>query len=129
VSMSSPFPKDVSRLADGSVDNTEFEFMDGVTSAIQPQLDAKAPLVLPIVSTGINYAMAASDYMVKATAAVTITLPSSPATGKQVIVKATNAGTVTVNPAAGNIDDAASLSLTGHQSVSLVYDGVQWRIV
>lgn len=32
---------DVTKLADGSVDNTEFQYLDGVTSDIQTQLDGK----------------------------------------------------------------------------------------
>lgn len=32
---------DATKIADGSVDNTEFQFLDGVTSNIQDQLDAK----------------------------------------------------------------------------------------
>ncbi|MBI4669256.1 MAG: hypothetical protein HY747_08730, partial [Elusimicrobia bacterium] len=31
-------------LADGSVDNTEFQYLNGVTSAVQSQINAKAPL-------------------------------------------------------------------------------------
>lgn len=32
---------DAAKLADGSVSNTEFQYLNGVTSAIQTQLDAK----------------------------------------------------------------------------------------
>lgn len=44
------FPRSVNanNIANGSVSNTEFQYLDGVTSAIQTQLTAKAP------STGIN---------------------------------------------------------------------------
>lgn len=38
---------DVSKLADGSVSNTEFQYLNGVTSPIQSQLDDKASNVLP----------------------------------------------------------------------------------
>lgn len=34
---------DAAKLANGSVSNTEFQFLDGVTSSIQTQLNAKAP--------------------------------------------------------------------------------------
>jgi len=34
---------DASKLADGSVSNTEFQYLNGVTSAIQDQIDAIAP--------------------------------------------------------------------------------------
>ena len=35
---------DVTKVADGSVSNTEFEHLDGVTSDIQTQLTARLPL-------------------------------------------------------------------------------------
>ena len=35
---------DAVKLADGSVNNTEFQYLDGVTSSIQTQLDNKQPL-------------------------------------------------------------------------------------
>ena len=35
---------DVTKIADGSVNNTEFETLDGVTSDIQTQLNAKLSL-------------------------------------------------------------------------------------
>tara|TARA_R110000751_G_scaffold93408_1_gene182492 strand:+ start:5 stop:553 length:549 start_codon:yes stop_codon:yes gene_type:complete len=35
---------DVTKIADGSVNNTEFEHLDGVTSDIQTQLTSKLPL-------------------------------------------------------------------------------------
>jgi len=41
---------DATKIAGGSVDNTEFGYLDGVTSAIQTQLDAKAPLASPALT-------------------------------------------------------------------------------
>lgn len=35
---------DAAKLANGSVSNTEFQYLDGVTSAIQTQIDGKQPL-------------------------------------------------------------------------------------
>lgn len=40
MSMSSPTNKDVSKLADGSVNNTEFECLDGITGNIETRLAA-----------------------------------------------------------------------------------------
>ena len=42
---------DATKIHDGSVDNTEFSYINGVTSSIQTQLDAKA-------SNGFSIAMA-----------------------------------------------------------------------
>lgn len=41
------FPLNANQIADGSVSNTEFQYLDGVTSAIQGQFTAKAPIASP----------------------------------------------------------------------------------
>jgi hypothetical protein len=38
---------DATKIANGSVSNTEFQYLDGVTSAIQTQIDSKAPINSP----------------------------------------------------------------------------------
>ncbi len=46
---------DATKIADGSVDNTEFQYLNGVTSAIQTQLDGKANTALSnLASVAIN---------------------------------------------------------------------------
>lgn len=45
---------DASKIADGSVSNTEFQYLDGVTSAIQAQLDAKASSASLTAHTGAS---------------------------------------------------------------------------
>lgn len=46
---------DAVKIADGSVSNTEFQRLDGVTSAIQTQLDGKASIALSnLASTALN---------------------------------------------------------------------------
>lgn len=41
---------DASKIGSGSVNNTEFGYLDGVTGAIQTQLDARAPLASPALT-------------------------------------------------------------------------------
>ena len=50
---------DAAKIADGSVSNTEFQHLDGVTSAIQTQIDTKTTLaaVYPVGSVYINAAV------------------------------------------------------------------------
>lgn len=43
---------DATKIAAGTVDNTEFGYLDGVTSAIQTQLDSKAPSTGTVTLTG-----------------------------------------------------------------------------
>jgi parallel beta-helix repeat protein len=67
-------------IANGTVSNTEFQYLDGVTSAIQTQFGAKmatnfsnataAPSAFAYTATGINFNSANTD------TAITITLPS-----------------------------------------------------
>jgi hypothetical protein len=48
-----PSSIDAAKIANGSVSNTEFQYLDGVTSAIQTQLNAKqASLTNPVTGTG-----------------------------------------------------------------------------
>lgn len=42
---------DAVKIADGSVTNTEFQYLNGVTSGLQAQIDAKAGLVSPSFTT------------------------------------------------------------------------------
>lgn len=46
-----PFFIDATKIADGSITNTEFQFLNGVTAAIQTQINTKAPLVSPAFTT------------------------------------------------------------------------------
>ena len=61
-----PVP-DVTKLADGSVNNTEFETLDGVTSDIQTQLNAKLSLsggaLTGALSTSNNISLGDSDHL------------------------------------------------------------------
>jgi len=68
-------PLTASSLTVGNVSNTEFGYLDGVTSAIQTQLNAKAPLASPTF-TG------------------TVTVPSSITSGSAVITMPSSNGTL-----------------------------------
>ena len=54
---------DASKIANGSVSNAEFQYLDGVTSAIQTQIDGKEPsfTTLPISKGGTNSGTALSN--------------------------------------------------------------------
>lgn len=110
--------------ADGNV-------IDGGTGSGGGSGGGGASGVLPIRSVSANTTMSNSDYTVVATAAsITITLPTSPATGQFAAVKngnATAGQTVTVS--AGSIDGASSVVLDAAAAVEVQWDGSQWRIV
>lgn len=62
---------DAAKLANGSVSNTEFQYLDGVTSALQTQLDGKQPLdadltaLAALSSTGIVARSASNTFSLR----------------------------------------------------------------
>lgn len=93
---------------------------------------APTPTILPIRSVSANTTMTTSDYTIIATTpSITITLPASPALGQVFNVKNANTTTgqlITVS-AAVNIDQATTVSLGATASLSVQWDGAQWRIL
>lgn len=99
-----------------------------------------APLIVPIrvvTASGAVTVSATTDYFVcinKTTgAATTVNLPATPATGLTFLLKdckgdaATNS--ITVTPAAGLIDGAASYVMNvPYMAQSFTYDGTSWRL-
>lgn len=83
-----------------------------------------------------NYTVAKGDFIIgigTLTGAITVTLPSSPATGDTYVVSDVNgsagAHTITISPASGNINGAGSFNLTNnYQAAKVVYTGSQWTV-
>jgi hypothetical protein len=70
---------------------------------------------------------------VDTTAARTINLPASPATGQKHTIKDANSlastNNILVMPASGNIDNASSFTINNNDgSATFVYGGSQWFI-
>lgn len=113
----------------------------GTTSHTQTYLQGvvnmpKGQVVSVTVPGAYPYTTLATDYViiVDTTSARTINLVASPVTGQTYRIKdntgsaATN--NITITPAAGNIDGAASFVInTNYGSVDLVYNGTQWNIL
>lgn len=92
-------------------------------------------LALPERAVAVNTAMTATDFAIQATGGaggITVTLPAAPAPGRLCSVKKVDAGVgaVTVAPAAGTLDGAASQAL-GAQNVAVLvqFDGANWQTV
>lgn len=47
-------PVDAVDIADGSVSNTEFQYLNGVTSGIQMQLDGKATMAMVLATQALR---------------------------------------------------------------------------
>lgn len=97
-------------VTSSSVTSTELGYMSGVTSAIQPQLNGKAPLSTQVASeTSAARTLSLSDAnsIVRCTSAsaVTVTVPASSsvafAVGTTILVRQAGAGQVTLVPASG----------------------------
>lgn len=116
-----------------------------------------APLLKTMGGTAVtglktsNYTVTTADYLVAIgtlASSITITLPSSPATGSTYVIKDVNGTcqvwqygqgtgtqtvvgfTVTVTPSSGNIDGASSYVMDQpYESIKCVYTGSQWSII
>ena len=74
----------VSQISDYTGTATELNYTDGVTSAIQTQLDSKN--ALPILK-GTSYTANVGEFIIASAGGITITLPASPSAGDTVTVK------------------------------------------
>tara|TARA_B100000035_G_C20965912_1_gene538738 strand:+ start:417 stop:1121 length:705 start_codon:yes stop_codon:yes gene_type:complete len=87
----------------------ELNYVDGVTSAIQTQIDSKN--ALPIIKSG-NYTASVGEFVVVSAGSITITLPASPSAGNTVTIKdgtgAAATTTFTVGRNGSNIASSAS---------------------
>lgn len=79
---------DASKLGTGAVSTTEFNYLDGVTSSIQTQLNNKKGLQETIVSVASNVTLTAGAvHLVNTGSALNLTLPSAPPTGSFIYIK------------------------------------------
>jgi hypothetical protein len=111
------YPADKSVYLDGSnqlvINSTavtataaELNYVDGVTSAIQTQIDSKN--ALPILK-GANYTASAGEFVIATAGSITITLPASPTAGDTVTVKdGTGAAATTTFTVGRNGENIAS---------------------
>lgn len=95
---------DTTKIADGSVSNTEFQYLDGVTSSIQTQLDDKANLELSNLAgpTAIN-----QDLTFDKAAPAILTLDSDAGPSESIRISTGdsddgNAGAIILDPGVGN---------------------------
>lgn len=95
---------DATKIADGSVTNTEFQYLGGVTSDLQTQLNtlsssisAKENIKKTIVSVASNVTLTQDAiHLVNTSVARSLTMPASPATGTTLVIKDIT-GSVNVN--------------------------------
>ena len=126
------------KIADGSVSNTEFQYLDGVTSSIQTQIDSKAADSAVVHNTGTETVGGAKTFssLLTASAGVSITPPTGSGADKVGAIVSgsnTNGGTSyldflkATNTAAGatNINKYFRLNSTGQiEIVNSAYTGV-----
>jgi hypothetical protein len=91
-------------------------------------------MVLNIVTTSANYNFADTDCIVLAnpTSNQTLSLPwAGLRSGRVLTIKrvAVNGFTVTVNTGGENIDGSTSILLSGYDSVTVISDGTNWRVI
>jgi hypothetical protein len=106
---------DAARIADGSVSNAEFQYINGVTSAIQAQLDAKAPLASPTFTGTVS--VPASNFTVGAS------LPFSDAAGTLTLQNIDALDATTESTIEAAIDTLANLTSIQGRTVTLADAG------
>jgi len=106
----------------------------GITTTVG-RLTVTGAWSMPTRAVAVNTAMTATDFELLVTTgagAIAVTLPAAPSTGRMAAVKKVDAGagTVTVTPAAGQLDGAASQPLAGQNTGILIqWDGANWWTV
>ena len=121
------------KLADGSVTNTELQYIGTLTSNVQNQITEIAKQLLVVqfctADTIIDAQTQLAIITPAAGTAVTITLPAANLAGAQLKLKRNNSttGTITI---IGTIDGSANRTMnTAYQTLSLVADGTQWLLI
>lgn len=94
---------DAAKLADGSVSNTEFQYLNGVSSAIQTQLDAKLASNLATDITTAKTSFSNSDKGILLDAAAS----DAPKTFTGAVMRTTPVGTSLATTGTVNLDFAA----------------------
>lgn len=131
---------DLTKLSELTATSTELNYVDGVTSAIQDQLDDKAPAELTLnAQSGTTYTLVladASKYVrLNNAAAITMTVPPNSSvafpTGTQIVLRQVGAGQVTVAAGAGvTVNTSQTLKLRAqHSTASLIKVGTdEWDL-
>jgi len=125
-----------SRLYRSTTKTFVFDDLSGgaITLDVKGTTITQARRVQQITTAASPYAVQATDEVIFANpgAAQSITLPLTSA-GRRVTVKRINnsANVVTVSPASGTIDGAASIALAGggYDAVTVVSDGTNWWVI
>lgn len=133
------------KIADGTVDNTEFQYLNGVTSAVQTQLNDKEKKgYLTRIATAVNYTAASTDDYIGCDSSgtvsgLTVTLPAVTAglNGKRIVIKdeggAATAKNIFVAPDGLNKIDGVNASeslVVNYESITLICNGADgWFII
>ena len=114
---------DATKIGAGSVDNTEFGYLNGVTSAIQTQLDSKTNKVITANRQTASYTLVAGDadklIEMNVGSANDLTIPASTfSAGQQILLAQYGAGQTTIVAGVGMTirSNGGKLKLSGQYS-------------
>ena len=128
-----PASIDATKIANGSVSNTEFQYLDGVTSAIQTQLSAKMDALNVTTGTSLTIDFATYNFhVITITGNASFSLSNVP-TNKVVTIGVLNTGGGVVTlPNTADYKKAATYTHTanGYIEYSIFYDGTNrfWQV-
>lgn len=128
-----PTAIDATKIANGNVTNTEFQYLDGVTSAIQTQLSAKMDDLNVTTGTSLTIDFATYNYhIITISGNASFSLSNVP-TNKfvTVLVKNTAGGVVTL-PNTADVKSALTFTHAANKwrEYSILYDGTTryWQV-
>lgn len=100
------------------VSDTEIGYLDGVTSAIQTQIDSKSPITQTVLDKSANYTLQSSDInsLIRSTSsAITITVPDVLSNGQRIDFIQVGAGQITFTGSGVTINSADAKLKTAKQ--------------
>lgn len=123
---------DASKIANGTVSSTEFQYLDGVTSAIQTQITARVIATHTVSAAGTLTLSTAGFYVFSGTT-TTWTLPDMAAsTGLVYHIKNRGSGAITLNRAGAdniyNTSSVTSLTINAGEGYLVSSDGTYWIV-
>lgn len=130
---------DAVKIANGNVSNTEFQYLDGVTSAIQTQLDSKLGAALSINTQTASYTLVLADanklVRMNVASANDLTIPPNSSVafgiGTVIYVEQMGAGTTTIVAGSGvTINPTAKKTPYQYGVVTLVQVAADvWNVI
>lgn len=122
-----PTGVDAAKIGAGAVSNTEFGYLDGVTSALQTQLNARAPLIALTSVSGTNTIVATATGVTLATGMFFVLVAANTISGAATL-NINSGGAVSIKRQDGSTALSSGDIIAGKAQI-LYYDGTNFRLI